>query len=87
MITADVGELCRFFKTDSIEEVRQKFQNMEINETPDGLSVPSLTVGYVRTGDYLYVPMGALMVSKAINANVLCLRPLSQSLRTRCSSH
>ena len=75
VISGDVRELCNFFKTTCVEEARERLRSMEIHDVPDGLSVPSLVVGYARTGDYLYVPMGALTVCKAINGNTISLRP------------
>ena len=87
MVTADVGELGRFFHCDSILDIKKRFEGMEVSDVPDSLSVPSLSAGYVRTGDYLYTPMGSLTLCKTITGDSLGLRPgISRSRLLRVSS-
>ena len=74
VVAADVGELCHHFRTNSILEVRERFQNMEVHDIPDNPSVPSMTVGYIRSGDYLYLPMSSMVLTKTINGDAYGLR-------------
>ena len=55
---------------------------MEIADVPDGITVPSMTVGYARTGDILYLPQGSMTATKAINGDTLAVR----SLEPKCSN-
>ena len=79
MVTAEIGELRKYFRTQCVAEAREKFKDLEVHDVPDALTVPSLSVGYVRTGDILHLPKGSISVCKAINGDTLSLRPMSES--------
>ena len=52
--------------------VIQKFTQMK--EVPDTFSLPSLSAVYLKTGDCIIIPMGFLVLEKALNEVTITLK-------------
>ena len=74
MIMADVGELASHYRTQDLSELRDCLASMDASTMPDALSLPSLAMGYLRSGDLLFTPMGHLCAEKALNDHSVSLR-------------
>ncbi|CAJ1457594.1 unnamed protein product [Effrenium voratum] len=74
VVTADLAECAAYFGTQSIPDIKEALLATELHSVPDGLSLPSLSAGYVKTGDFLAMPMGTVVVSKSINGDHVGLR-------------
>lgn len=74
VVAADLAECSGFFGTNSIPEIRGHLSEMELHAVPDAMSLPSLSAGYLKTGDCLALPMSAVVVTKAINGDHVGLR-------------
>ncbi|CAE7474292.1 unnamed protein product [Symbiodinium microadriaticum] len=83
VIAADAQEVCDYFRTSCLSVAREKFGAMEIADVPDGITVPSMTVGYARTGDILYLPQGSMTATKAINGDTLAVRIVSTAFHEK----
>ena len=77
VVTCDLRELSVFFSTSSIPALRDHLAAMEVQSVPDQLSLPSFSAGYVKSGDILAIPMGTLVVSKAINGDAAGVRTVA----------
>ena len=76
MVTCDLLQLSQYVGSTSIPQLRDHLSQMEVQSVPDQLSLPSLAAGYVKSGDLLAIPLGTMVVSKAINGDTLGLRTL-----------
>ena len=83
LATADVNELASYLGTQSLMDIKDRFAAMEVQDVPDALTMPSLAVGYIRTGDFVYLPMGSMTVCKTISSDSFGIRPGLQLLWQR----
>jgi hypothetical protein len=74
VVCCDIAELSGLVGSNSIPAMRDALANMDTQSIPDGLSLPSLCAGYVKVGDLLAIPMGSIVISKAINGDASGLR-------------
>ena len=54
-------------RTSSIQVAMEKFVQMTDKQIPDSFLLPSLGAGYVKTGDFLFIPCGHIAVEKTLN--------------------
>ena len=71
---ANVNECLQHFRTTNINEAKQCFSQMDPSTMPDALALPSLHFVYLRTGDCLLTPSGALIVDKVVGDHSVALR-------------
>ena len=67
-------------RTKSIKLAIDKFLTMTDKEIPDSFSLPSLSAGYWKTGDTLYMPSGYITVEKTLNDISTCFRTVGAQL-------
>eukprot|EP00973_Karenia_brevis_P092537 12412896-Karenia_brevis.AAC.1 len=61
-------------KSKDLKKVIKWLTSLGAAAVPDAVELPSLTYGTVKAGDFLYVPMGSLLLAKTVNENAVGLK-------------
>lgn len=85
-MACDIAEMSGYVGNNSIQVLRDALLNMDVSGIPDCLSLPSLSAGYCKVGDILALPMGSLVLTKAINGDACGLRSVLNAVAIQQSS-